>query len=81
MDTRWENVWASVTTYIPAWEGEEQPRDDEIHDYLEFLIEVVMDETVFYQRQIVNKRDLKQFDDLFKFVLDKMVDQLDSYME
>lgn len=73
MDYLWRNVWASVSAYMPPWEGEEFNNEN----YIEFLIEVRDRGQVVYQRIIVHKEDL-DVPGAYSFILDKMVKELDK---
>lgn len=81
MDSRWENVSAYVGPpqgYINDGEGNE----DFWANYIEFLIEVRFDGQVFYFKMYVDKRDLNDARvDTYKWVLNKMVDQVDYYID
>jgi hypothetical protein len=81
-DPRWEKVWARIG------EPEIHPSDIEtgyaetLKLWIEFRIEVVLDGTRWYQVQQIHKADINSFQfDIWGFVLDKMVEQLDEAIE
>lgn len=78
-DPRWENVWAYVGVPGGYYVSDQ---DDDVRDYVEFLIEVRDGDIIWYQRQILHKHDLDLANvDLFSWILNEMVQMVDYHME
>lgn len=80
-DKRWENVTAHISTpqgyFYEDFNGQFNPLE-----LTEFLIEVRYEKNVWYYRIIVENRELEEARlRTYQFTLDKMVEQIDYYME
>lgn len=79
-DERWEKVEARVGQ-PQGYIYEEPGSKIDATQLTEFLIEVRTDKTVWYCRIIVENQDMELYPNTFQFTLDKMVEQIDNYME
>lgn len=85
MVTERDPKWRQVTARVGGIEGyfyEDFNGQFNPADFTEFLIEVRDDKNVYYSKIIVENRDLEEPRlRIFQFTLDKMVEQIDYYIE
>lgn len=81
-DRRWEKVWASVGPILHDVESHTPEDVKLLENIIEFRIEVVFRKTQWYAVQRAHKDDIADalFDN-YKFILDKMVENLDEMIE
>ena len=78
-DPRWENVWAYV---LPKNEVDRFFDESRLDGLIQFRIEIVYDGVRYWQNQIIHENDFDYTDfNAYKFILDKMVEQLDKRLD
>jgi hypothetical protein len=79
-DERWENVTAWIT-HPPGYNFEDDNVSWKAEDYLEFNIEVVHEDHIYYDRQLVAIAMMEDaYIDIYKLVLDEMVKVIDDHL-
>lgn len=77
--------WDSMRAYIGAPQGF-VPDDEGEHeglwqDYVEFFMQVLYRDQVFYNRILIHRHELRDFPGLYKLTLDKMVESIENHIK